>query len=122
MLDALRRRISRRRWNQRRVVHGIHESPPDSNDEQHDAHLQDYDETIHKRRFLGAADKQKREEQKDEYRRDIHDAVRACGRGGLERRVRPLVWNAPAEPVEHTIEIRAPRDGNGGRAYRIFEN
>ena len=122
VLDTLRRCVGGRRRNQRRVIRGIHESPADSDDEQHDAHLQDNDESIHERRFLGAADQQQREQQQDEDSRDIHDPVDASSEGRFEGRMRPLVWYSEAEPLEHAIEVFAPSDRHRGRADRIFED
>ena len=58
VVNALRRDVSRRRWNQRRVISRIHESPSDADDEQDDAHLQDNDDAIDEGRLLGSANKQ----------------------------------------------------------------
>ena len=58
VVNALRRDISRRRGNQRRVIGRIHESPSDADDEQHDAHLQDDDDAINEGRLFGSANKQ----------------------------------------------------------------
>ena len=40
----------------------------------------------------------------------------------FEWRMRPLIWNAQAEPVEHAIGVFAPGDGDGRRSDGIFEN
>ena len=121
MHDALRRRVGRCRRNQRRMVRGIDESPPDADHEQHDAQLQDDDEPIDKRRFPGAAYQQPGKQQQDEHRWQVHDAVRAGG-GRLEWRMRPCIWNAPAKPVKDPIGVLTPRDGDRCGAQRIFED
>ncbi len=74
-MNALRRDIGRRRWNHRSVIGRIHESPADPDEEQDNANLHDDDDAIDEGRFLGAANKQTREQQQDEHRRDVHHPV-----------------------------------------------
>ena len=100
----------------------IHESPSNADDEQHDRHLQDDDDTIDKCRFLRAANKQEREQQQDHYCRDVHNPVHAGVVRDFERRMRPLVRDAHSKPVEHAIRVLAPRDRDRRRANRVFEN
>ena len=40
----------------------------------------------------------------------------------LKWRMRPLIWYAQAEPVEHAISVLTPRDCHGCRANGVFED
>ena len=62
VMNALRRDISRRRGNERRVIGGIHVSPSNADDEQHDAHFQDDDDAINEGRLFGSSNQQKSEQ------------------------------------------------------------
>ena len=62
VMNALGRDVSRRRGNERRMIGGIHESPSNADDEQHDAHFQDDDDAINEGRLFGSANEQKGEQ------------------------------------------------------------
>jgi len=104
------------------VISRIHESPSDPDDEKDNANLDDDDDAIDEGRLLGPANKQTREQQQDEHRGDVRHPVHTGVVGHFEWRMRPLIWNAQAEPVEHAIEVFAPGDGDRRRAHGIFQN
>ena len=119
--DALSRDVSGWGGNHRGVVCRIDEPPADADEEQHNAHLEDNNETIDESRFFRAADKQEREEKENENRRDVHQSMNP-GEVMFERRMRPLVRYPQPEPIEHAIGVLAPRDGNCGCRDRVFED
>src|SRR5204862_2756062 len=88
--DALSRDVSGWGGNHRGVVCRIDEPPADADEEQHNAHLEDNNETIDESRFFRAADKQAREEKENENRRDDHQSMNP-GEIMFERRMRPLL-------------------------------
>src|SRR5204863_2217518 len=53
--------------------------------------------------------------------RDVYHPV-GPGWVMLERRMRPLVWNAHPEPLEHAIRVLAPSDRNRRRRDRVLED
>src|SRR2546421_223194 len=107
MGDTFRRGIGRRSRNERSMIRRIYEAPTEPDDEQHDRHLQDNYQPIDERGFFSSANQQQSENKKDEYRRNVYNSGDpSCV--VLERRVRPLIWNAPTKPVQHTVRVFAP--------------
>ena len=121
MRDALRRDVRCRRRNKRRVVRRINELPADADEEQDDRHFQNYDDSVHERRFFRATNEQHRQDEQNEKRRHVHDAVRAAGIV-FEWRMRPLIGDRHVEPAEHAVRVFAPRVGHGRRGDGVFEN
>ena len=119
--DALGRSVSRRWRNHWRVVCRINEMPADPNKEQHDAHFQNNDNTVHQSRFFRAPNKQEGKHEQNEHCRDVHEAVNAS-RIMFERRMRPLIRHSHIEPAENAVGVLAPCCGNRGRGDGVFEN
>ena len=116
--------VRRRSRNERRVVRGIDEAPADRDDHEHDAHLHDDDQRIDERRFLRPANEQRGQGEKNHDRRNIDNPAHV-GAGPVQdfnRRVRPLVGDTHAEPLEHAVEVFAPRDRDRRRAHRVLED
>ena len=103
------------------MIRRVDEAPADHDHREHDRHLQDDDQVVDPGGFLDAPDQQTRENREDHHGRDVHDSRHAIGRG-LKRRVIPLVRYLHPHEHQHAVRILAPRNGDGGRADRVFED
>ena len=121
MRDALCSRVRRGRRNERCVVRGINELPADADEEQHNRHFQNDNESVDERRFLRPANEQQRQKEENEKCGHVHDAIRATGIV-LEWRMRPLIRKLPIKPTEDAVGVFAPRVGDGRCGDRVFED
>ena len=120
--DAVGVREGGRLRDVRRVVRRVHESPANHDHHQDDRHLQHHDHAVDERRFLGAANQQRGEQEEDDDGRDIDDAMHAADGICLERGMTPLIGDVHAHHLERLVEVLAPRDRDRRRADGVLEH
>ncbi len=98
MRDALRGRVRGGWRNQWRVVCRVNELPADPDEHQHNRYFQNDDNSVHQCRFSRAANEQHREQEQDEKRGHVHDAMRPAWIV-FEGRMCPLIRKLPMKPA-----------------------
>ena len=84
------------RNQERGVIRRVDKAPADGNECQHNSDFHRHDNRVDRGRFRGALDQQQSQDEDDEQRRDVHEAMHAGYRLGFKRRMAPGVRNPAA--------------------------